>query len=162
MFDSPRPKPTARSDRGSGTIRRDRIQAMLAAENRFNSIRPSWHGSAIFLICGTIAWFAAGTVLAATGAQDAIDWWGMGMQLLGGLAVFLFGMEQMAEALKRVAGNRMKAILGKLTTSRIMGLLTGAFVTAIIQSSSVTTLRWLTLVSCFPFNTLTTRSLSRE
>jgi phosphate:Na+ symporter len=45
----------------------------------------------------------------------------------------------MAEALKKVAGSRMKTILGKLTTNRIMGLITGAFVTAIIQSSSVTT-----------------------
>ncbi|MDH3233399.1 MAG: Na/Pi cotransporter family protein [Alphaproteobacteria bacterium] len=63
----------------------------------------------------------------------------MGMQLFGGLAVFLFGMEQMAEALKKVAGNKMKTILGTLTTNRVMGLFTGAFVTAVIQSSSVTT-----------------------
>jgi phosphate:Na+ symporter len=61
------------------------------------------------------------------------------MQLFGGLAIFLFGMEQMAESLRKVAGNRMKDVLGKLTTSRFMGLLTGAFVTAVIQSSSVTT-----------------------
>jgi len=93
----------------------------------------------VFLVFGTIAWCAAGPVFAATADQARIDWWSMGMQLFGGLAVFLFGMEQMAEALKKVAGNRMKTILGKLTTSRIMGLLTGAFVTAIIQSSSVTT-----------------------
>ncbi len=71
----------------------------------------------------------------------------MAMQLLGGLAVFLFGMEQMAEALKRVAGNRMKAILGKLTTNRLMGLLTGAFVTSVIQSSSVTTVMLIGFVT---------------
>ncbi len=112
---------------------------MLAAEKNFHSLRPSARGSAVFVILGMIVWFAAGPVLAASGDSDMIDWWGMGMQLFGGLAVFLFGMEQMAEALKKVAGNRMKTILGKLTTSRIMGLLTGAFVTAIIQSSSVTT-----------------------
>ncbi len=63
----------------------------------------------------------------------------MGMGLFGGLALFLFGMEQMAEALKAVAGERMKDILGKLTTNRFMGAITGAFVTAVIQSSSVTT-----------------------
>jgi len=61
------------------------------------------------------------------------------MQLFGGLAIFLFGMEQMAESLKKVAGHRMKDILGKLTTNRVAGLMTGAFVTAVIQSSSVTT-----------------------
>jgi phosphate:Na+ symporter len=75
----------------------------------------------------------------AAAEEDGINWWNMGMQLFGGLAIFLFGMEQMAVALKKVAGDRMKTILAKLTTNRIMGLLTGAFVTAIIQSSSVTT-----------------------
>ena len=45
----------------------------------------------------------------------------------------------MAEALKAVAGERMKIVLARLTTNRFMGALTGAFVTAIIQSSSVTT-----------------------
>ena len=77
--------------------------------------------------------------LAATATGQSIEWWSMGMQLFGGLAIFLFGMEQMAEALKKVAGNRMKAILGTLTTNRIMGLITGTVVTAVIQSSSVTT-----------------------
>jgi phosphate:Na+ symporter len=59
--------------------------------------------------------------------------------LFGGLALFLFGMEQMADSLKAVAGERMKLILAKLTTNRFMGAVTGAFVTAVIQSSSVTT-----------------------
>jgi phosphate:Na+ symporter len=86
-----------------------------------------------------LVWLAARPALAAVDGTDDIAWGDMGMQLFGGLAVFLFGMEQMAEALKKVAGSRMKTILGKLTTNRIMGLITGAFVTAIIQSSSVTT-----------------------
>ena len=76
---------------------------------------------------------------AASGTDGAIDWMNMGMKLLGGLALFLYGMEQMADALKAVAGERMKIILAKLTTNRFMGAATGAFVTAIIQSSSVTT-----------------------
>ncbi|MCB1722173.1 MAG: Na/Pi cotransporter family protein [Gammaproteobacteria bacterium] len=80
----------------------------------------------------------ASTAVAADGDQS-IDWGNMGMQLFGGLALFLFGMEQMADALKAVAGSRMKAILAKLTANRIMGAITGAFVTAVIQSSSVTT-----------------------
>lgn len=59
--------------------------------------------------------------------------------LLGGLAIFLFGMEQMTDALKNLAGARMKSLLAKMTTNRFKGVFAGAFVTAIIQSSSVTT-----------------------
>jgi len=76
---------------------------------------------------------------AASHGDAEMAWGTMAMNLLGGLALFLYGMEKMAESLKAVAGDSMKWILGKLTTNRIMGLLTGAFVTAIIQSSSVTT-----------------------
>ena len=61
------------------------------------------------------------------------------MGLFGGLALFLYGMDKMAEALKAVAGERMKSILAKLTSNRFIGAVTGAFVTAVIQSSSVTT-----------------------
>jgi phosphate:Na+ symporter len=59
--------------------------------------------------------------------------------LLGGLALFLYGMDQMAGSLKIVAGDRMTSILARLTRNRVAGVLTGAFVTAVIQSSSVTT-----------------------
>jgi phosphate:Na+ symporter len=59
--------------------------------------------------------------------------------LFGGLAIFLLGMDRMTDALKLVAGDRMRDILGKLTSNRFVGMLTGAAVTAIIQSSSVTT-----------------------
>ena len=86
-----------------------------------------------------LAVLAVTPVFAAAGTGGDIDWMNMGMKLLGGLALFLFGMEQMADALKAVAGERMKVILAKLTTNRFMGAATGAFVTAIIQSSSVTT-----------------------
>lgn len=72
-------------------------------------------------------------------ADSSIQWGVMGMSLFGGLALFLFGMEQMATSLKAVAGDRMKSILAKLTGNRFMGAMTGAFVTAVIQSSSVTT-----------------------
>lgn len=71
--------------------------------------------------------------------ESMIDWWAMSVGLFGGLALFLYGMEQMAGALKAAAGERMKDILARLTTNRFMGALTGAFVTAIINSSSVTT-----------------------
>ena len=61
------------------------------------------------------------------------------MGLLGGLALFLFGMEQMTHALKAVAGTGMSKVLAGLTKNRFMAAGTGAFVTAVIQSSSVTT-----------------------
>ncbi len=61
------------------------------------------------------------------------------MGLLGGLAFFLFGLDQMTDALKIVAGNRMKGFLARVTTNRVKSALAGAFVTSIIQSSSVTT-----------------------
>lgn len=69
----------------------------------------------------------------------ALDPFTIVMSLLGGLAIFLYGMEKMSEALKSIAGERMRDILGRLTRNRLMGALTGAFVTAVIQSSSVTT-----------------------
>lgn len=75
------------------------------------------------------------------------NWLLMAMNLAGGLALFLFGMEQMADALKRVAGDRMKTILATLTTNRFIGAVTGAFVTAVIQSSSVTTVLMVGFIS---------------
>ncbi len=59
--------------------------------------------------------------------------------LLGGLALFLYGMQMMSSGLEDAAGNRMKAILEKLTSNRFMGVGVGAVITAIIQSSSATT-----------------------
>ena len=59
--------------------------------------------------------------------------------LLGGLALFLYGMQMMSGGLEAAAGNRMKTILEKLTSNRILGVLVGAVITAVIQSSSATT-----------------------
>jgi phosphate:Na+ symporter len=61
------------------------------------------------------------------------------LNLIGGLCLFLFGMTLMGQALERRAGNGLKTLLGRLTTNRAAGLLTGLGVTAIIQSSSATT-----------------------
>ena len=87
----------------------------------------------------TLAVLAVTPTYAASDTGVAINWWNMGMTLFGGLALFLFGMDQMANALKAVAGERMKLLLARLTTNRFMGAATGAFVTAIVNSSSVTT-----------------------
>ncbi len=61
------------------------------------------------------------------------------LMLLGGLALFLYGMQMMSSGLEAAAGNRMKTILEKLTSNRIKGVLVGAVITAVIQSSSATT-----------------------
>ena len=62
-----------------------------------------------------------------------------GLSLLGGLCLFLFGMNLMGEALERRAGTGLRTVLGKMTSGKGAGLLTGLGVTAIIQSSSATT-----------------------
>ena len=61
------------------------------------------------------------------------------LSLLGGLALFLHGMQMMSSGLEAAAGNRMKSILEKLTSNRLLGVLVGAVITAVIQSSSATT-----------------------
>ena len=61
------------------------------------------------------------------------------LQLLGGLALFLYGMQMMSTGLETAAGNKMKTILEKLTSNRFVGVLAGAIITAVIQSSSATT-----------------------
>ncbi len=70
---------------------------------------------------------------------DGIDWFIVVTGLFGGLAVFLFGMDRMTEALRVAAGNRIRHALARLTRNRFLGAASGAGVTAIIQSSSVTT-----------------------
>ena len=65
--------------------------------------------------------------------------WTNVLALLGGLALFLYGMQMMSSGLEAAAGNRMKRILEKLTSNRILGVLVGAGITAVIQSSSATT-----------------------
>ena len=61
------------------------------------------------------------------------------LSLIGGLCLFLFGMNVMGESLERSAGSKLELLLGKLTTGKIAGLLTGLAVTGVIQSSSATT-----------------------
>lgn len=61
------------------------------------------------------------------------------LSMIGGLCLFLFGMSIMGEALERRAGNSLKGVLAKMTTNRFAGFLTGCAVTAVIQSSSATT-----------------------
>ena len=68
-----------------------------------------------------------------------MDWLDLTLSFLGGFGLFLFGMEYMGEGLQKAAGSRMKNILSALTRNRLLGVLVGAGVTALIQSSSATT-----------------------
>ena len=61
------------------------------------------------------------------------------LTLIGGLCLFLFGMNLMGDALERRAGSKLQTLLSKLTTNKIAGFLTGLGITSIIQSSSATT-----------------------
>ncbi|MBF0446930.1 MAG: Na/Pi cotransporter family protein [Magnetococcales bacterium] len=75
----------------------------------------------------------------AADAKGSVDWGKLVQQLLGGLALFLFGLDMMTDSMKRVAGDKMKDVLAKMTTNRFAGVFTGALVTSVVQSSSVTT-----------------------
>lgn len=68
-----------------------------------------------------------------------LDDFSMLFQFIGGLGMFLYGMNLMSSALQKTAGNRMKEMMGVLTNSRFKGVLVGALITAIIQSSGATT-----------------------
>ena len=68
-----------------------------------------------------------------------MDFFGNILSLIGGLALFLFGMNIMGQGLEKRAGKRLKGLLERLTSSRFRGLLLGIAVTALIQSSSAVT-----------------------
>jgi len=78
-------------------------------------------------------------ILSNIGSTTSVPWFFVLMGLLGGLVMFLYGMEKMSEGLKKSAGSGMRNILSALTNNRFIGLAVGAFVTMVIQSSSATT-----------------------
>lgn len=67
--------------------------------------------------------------------------------LFGGLAIFIFGMNMMSESLQKVAGSKMKKVIGFLTMNPLMGVLAGVITTAVLQSSSATTVMVIGFVS---------------
>ena len=71
--------------------------------------------------------------------MSTLDHLGNLFAFAGGLGMFLYGMNVMADGLQKTAGNKMRQLLGYLTNNRFLGVLVGALVTAIIQSSSATT-----------------------
>ncbi|MFW2366376.1 MAG: Na/Pi cotransporter family protein [Desulforhopalus sp.] len=78
-------------------------------------------------------------VFGAGEAVDSIDLLQLFMGLFGGLALFLAGLDLLSDGLKKAAGDTLKTLLSKMTTNRFFGAITGAFVTAVLNSSSVTT-----------------------
>ncbi len=93
------------------------------------------------LVSVLIGFLFVSTVFADQGSADkaAIDWLQLSMGLFGGLALFLAGLEVLSEGLKKAAGDTLRTILQKLTVNRFLGAITGAFVTGVLNSSSVTT-----------------------
>lgn len=76
-----------------------------------------------------------------------MDYQLMIFQALGGLGMFIFGMKLMSEGLQKVAGDKLRAFLERISSNRVVGALTGALVTAVIQSSSATTVTVVGFVS---------------
>ncbi len=71
----------------------------------------------------------------------------MALTLIGGLALFMYGMERSSESIQRAAGERLQSALNMMTKNSIVGVLTGAIVTILVQSSSATTVMLITFVN---------------
>ena len=76
------------------------------------------------------------------------------LMLVGSLGLFLFGMKTMSEGLQKAAGNKLRSILTAMTKNRFTGVLTGVFITALIQSSSATTVMVVSFVNAGLLNLL--------
>ena len=68
-------------------------------------------------------------------------------RLLGSLALLIYGMKLMSETLQKMAGSGLRHILGRMTSNRLSGMLTGVFITCAVQSSSATTVMTVSFVS---------------
>jgi phosphate:Na+ symporter len=90
--------------------------------------------------------FFANTLFAGGSKPGGFSWPFLIIGLLGGLAIFIFGMEMMSEGMKKSAGGKMRAILAALTKNPVIALFVGAFVTMVIQSSSATTVMLVSFV----------------
>jgi len=88
----------------------------------------------------------ASIVFAGEAPASDISWGFLIIGLLGGLALFIYGMEQMSDGMKKTAGDQMRSILAALTHNQLLGLAVGTFVTMVIQSSSATTVMLVSFV----------------
>ena len=102
------------------------------------------------VICFILVSLFVGSAIAGSGSSashhSSVAWGMIVMGLFGGLSFFLYGMEMMSEGMKKTAGSKMRTILATLTSNRIFALLTGAFVTMVVQSSSATTVMLVSFV----------------
>ena len=124
------------------------INRLLATSNRTNASLVMLMLTGLFLLLFTQHAHAEQL------AEQGVDWFYLVMALFGGLAMFLYGMEQMSDGLQSAAGDKLKDVLAGLTKNRFMGAITGAFVTAVLNSSSVTTVLVVGFISA-GFMTLT-------
>ncbi|MGI9364057.1 MAG: Na/Pi cotransporter family protein [Rhizobiaceae bacterium] len=92
----------------------------------------------LFIACAFLT-FGAAHARSSIASSSEVDWLQLGMGLFGGLALFLAGLDVLSEGLKKVAGDTLREVLHKLTVNRFASAITGAFVTGILNSSSVTT-----------------------
>jgi len=103
-------------------------------------------GLALFCIC------SLSPALAADSVQHDINWFNLAMGLFGGLALFLNGLDMLSAGLKKAAGDALRKLLARMTTNRFLGALTGAFVTGVLNSSSVTTVLVVGFISAGVMN----------
>lgn len=112
--------------------------------NVANNTAPRRHSAlrrarASLLLAGAVIAAAAAGAAEPAGETSGIHWLTLSMHLFGGLALFLGGLEVLSDGLKKAAGNTLRTVLEKLTVNRFLGAATGAFVTGVLNSSSVTT-----------------------
>lgn len=100
---------------------------------------PDAGASLIRSVLGIVLLGTSFYAYAADGSQS-VDWLQVLLGLFGGLALFLGGLQSLSEGMTKAAGETMKVVLAKLTTNRFKGALTGAFITGVLNSSTVTTL----------------------
>lgn len=106
-----------------------------------NTLKRKWSMLIVVLLSVLNPIFAG-----SSDSSNAISWATLVMTLVGGLALFLYGMEKMSEGLKKSAGDQMRNILSALTNNRLVAMSVGAFVTMVIQSSSATTVMLVSFV----------------
>jgi len=119
-----------------------------------NVTPPPQKGRGIARVFAWLPWpvvvVAAGVLVptyAFAQANGDHNWVRMGLELIGGLALFLLGIDQLSDGLRVAAGDQIKAILKRFTSTWVTGAMTGAAITALIQSSSVTTVLVVGFVS---------------
>ncbi len=106
----------------------------------------SWTNAGILIFAFIMTFIYSPICIAGNINSSGIPWGMLVMGLLGGLALFLYGMGKMSDGMKKTAGNRLRDIIGAITKNRVMALIIGAFVTMLIQSSSATTVMLVSFV----------------